>query len=46
MADQFVTPLKTNTSNEASIPPIAAVFLVNFDHRKGCACSISITDAH
>ena len=46
MADQLITPLKIDNSNESSIPPIAAVFLVNFDHRKGYACTIPITGAH
>ena len=46
MADQLVTPLKIDTSNNLIPPPIAAVFLVNFDHRKGCAYITLSTDAH
>lgn len=34
MADH--NPLRIDTSNEPPVPPIAAAFLVNFDHRKGC----------
>ncbi|KIX07761.1 uncharacterized protein Z518_02415 [Rhinocladiella mackenziei CBS 650.93] len=33
MADRG--PLRIDTSNERPVPPIAAAFLVNFDHRKG-----------
>ncbi|KAL2413641.1 hypothetical protein ABEF95_003101 [Exophiala dermatitidis] len=33
MADH--NPLRIDTSNEPPVPPIAAAFLVNFDHRKG-----------
>ncbi|KAJ9605908.1 hypothetical protein H2200_009757 [Cladophialophora chaetospira] len=35
MTDQTVPPLKLDTSGEPIAPPIAAIFLVNFDHRKG-----------
>jgi hypothetical protein len=37
MAEQVAGQLKIDITNEQTVPPIAAVFLVNFDHRKGCA---------
>ncbi|OAL33213.1 hypothetical protein AYO20_07530 [Fonsecaea nubica] len=35
MADQASNSLRIDTSNEPPTPPILALFLVNFDHRKG-----------
>ncbi|KIW30947.1 hypothetical protein, variant 1 [Cladophialophora immunda] len=35
MADQASNSLRIDTTNEPPSPPILAIFLVNFDHRKG-----------
>ncbi|ETI27283.1 hypothetical protein G647_09966 [Cladophialophora carrionii CBS 160.54] len=35
MAEQLANQLKIDINNEPAVPSIAAVFLVNFDHRKG-----------